>query len=59
MLSYEVENAVKTVTEYLSLTDNSMELKTRNFGMPYKLLAEFNGVVLGGVEHSLTGCNVR
>ena len=31
--------------------DNAPELKATDFNMPYKLLAEFNGVVLGGIEH--------
>lgn len=47
----EADKTFKTVKEYIDLMDNSPELKARDFNMPYKKLAEFNGVVLGGVEH--------
>jgi len=48
----EVDATVKGVKEYLYLMENSPDLKARDFNMPYKKLIEFNGVVLGGVEHS-------
>ena len=47
----EADKAFKTVKEYIDLMDNAPELSARDFNMPYKLLAEFNGVVLGGIEH--------
>ena len=51
----EAEAAIRSVREYLNLMDNSTELKARDFEMPYKKLAEFNGVVLGGIEHKSRG----
>ena len=47
----EADKTFKTVKEYIDLMDNAPELKATDFNMPYKLLAEFNGVVLGGIEH--------
>ena len=47
----EADKAFKTVKEYIDLMDKAPELSARDFNMPYKLLAEFNGVVLGGIEH--------
>jgi len=47
----EAEKTFDTVKEYITLMDNAPELKARDFNMPYKKLAEFNGVVLGGIEH--------
>lgn len=47
----EAEKVFDTVKEYITLIDNAPELKARDFNMSYKKLAEFNGVVLGGIEH--------
>ena len=47
-----IQPIVYDVDEYLSVMENSPDLKARDFDMPYKKLAEFNGVVLGGTEHS-------
>ena len=47
----EAEKTFKTVKEYIDLMKKAPELSARDFNMPYKLLAEFNGVVLGGIEH--------
>ena len=47
----EADKTFKTVKEYIDLMDKAPELSARDFNMPYKLLAEFNGVVLGGIEH--------
>ena len=47
----EADKTFKTVKEYIDLMDSAPELKARDFDMPYKKLAEFNGVVLGGIEH--------
>lgn len=47
----EADKTFKTVKEYIDLMDKSPKLTARDFNMPYKLLAEFNGVVLGGIEH--------
>ena len=52
ILHNEVDSAVSTVKEYFNLMEESSELTARDFNMPYKKLAEFNGVVLGGTEHS-------
>lgn len=40
----EADKAFKTVKEYIDLMDKAPELSARDFNMPYKLLAEFNGV---------------
>lgn len=50
-LVQEADKAFKTVKEYLDLMDKAPELSARDFNMPYKLVAEFNWVVLGGIEH--------
>lgn len=50
-LVQEADKAFKTVEEYLDLMDKAPELSARDFNMPYKLVAEFNWVVLGGIEH--------
>lgn len=47
----EADKDFKTVKKYIDLMDKAPELSARDFNMPYKLLAEFNGVVLGGIEH--------
>lgn len=50
-LVQEADKAFKTVQEYLDLMDKAPELSARDFNMAYKLVAEFNWVVLGGIEH--------
>ena len=52
ILHDEIDEAVQTVKEYLNLMEESPPLKARDFNMDYKKLAEYNGVVLGGTEHS-------
>lgn len=43
---------IETVKEYITAMENAENLKAIDFDMPYKKLAEFNGVVLGGVKQS-------
>ncbi len=50
----EADKTFKTVKEFIDLMEKAPELSARDFNMPYKLLAEFNGVVLGGIEHQST-----
>ena len=54
-LCEEIQTIVRSVDEYLNAMENAPTLKARDFNMPYKKLAEFNGVVLGGTEHESTG----
>lgn len=54
-LHEEIQPIVCSVDEYLKAMENAPPLKARDFDMPYKKLAEFNGVVLGGTEHETTG----
>lgn len=54
-LHEEIQTIVRSVDEYLNTMENAPPLKARDFNMPYKKLAEFNGVVLGGTEHESTG----
>lgn len=49
----EDDKTFKTVKEYIDLMDNAPELNVTDFNMPYKLPAEFNGVVLSKIEHRL------
>ena len=53
-LHEEIQPIVCSVDEYLRAMEISPPLRARDFNMPYKKLAEFNGVVLGGIEHELT-----
>lgn len=48
----KIQPIVCEVDEYLKAMDNGTELKAIDFNMPYRKLAEFNGVVFGGTEHS-------
>lgn len=48
----EIQPIVCSVDEYLKAMESATELKAVDFNMPYKRLAEFNGVVLAGTEHS-------
>jgi hypothetical protein len=48
----KVNPVVREVKEYLSVMNNAPELKALDFDMPYKKIVEFNGVVLGGIEHT-------
>ncbi len=48
----KIQPIVCEVDEYLKVMENSIELKARDFNMPYRKLAEFNGVVFAGTEHS-------
>ncbi len=54
-LHKEIQPIVCSVDEYLKVMENALPLQARDFDMPYKKLAEFNGVVLGGTEHESTG----
>ena len=51
-LHKKIQPIVCDVDEYLRAMDNGTELKARDFDMPYLKLAEYNGVVLAGTEHS-------
>ena len=51
-LHEKIQPIVCDVDEYLRAMDNGTELKARDFDMPYLKLAEYNGVVLAGTEHS-------
>lgn len=48
----KIHPIVCEVEEYLKAMENSTELKANDFNMPYRKLAEFNGVVFAGTEHS-------
>ena len=54
-LHEEIQPIVCSVDEYLKAMENAPPLTARDFDMPYRKLAEFNGVVLGGTEHESTG----
>ncbi len=45
-------NTVNMVREYMTAMEQAPPLTAIDFDMPYKKLAEFHGVVLGGVEQS-------
>lgn len=51
-LHEKIQPIVCDVEEYLKAMENSTELKAIDFNMPYRKLAEFNGVVFAGTEHS-------
>ena len=46
----KITAASKMVQEYMNAMANAPPLTAIDFDMPYKKLAEFNGVVLGGIE---------
>lgn len=54
-LCEEIQPIVCSVDEYLRAMEGAPPLRARDFNMPYKKLAEFNGVALGGTEHESTG----
>ena len=54
-LCEEIQPIVCSVDEYLSAMEGAPPLRARDFNIPYKKLAEFNGVVLGGIERESTG----
>ena len=45
-----VRKSVEQCKEYVSQMDRAEDLKTIDFNMPYKKIAEFGGVVLAGME---------
>lgn len=51
-LHEKIRPIVCDVEEYLKAMENSTELKAIDFNMPYRKLAEFNGVIFAGTEHS-------
>ena len=46
----KITEVSKMVKEYMDAMANAPPLTAIDFDMPYKKLAEFNGVVLGGIE---------
>lgn len=50
-LHEKIQPIVCEVDEYLKVMTDSPDLVARDFNMSYKKITEFNGVVLGGIEH--------
>lgn len=49
-LYFKVEGPLTEVRTYMMKMEQAAPLKAESLNAPYKLLAEFNGCVLGGVE---------